>query len=167
MENKIVTIILGMTVLLGLISIGYLIYLILKSVKKVPMSPPACVIENNEFSDENDLYEQTVSLFCDRIIKLQFTRIADQPSERIEVLSKEVIVIGRSPDVDISIEDMAISWQHLRLSFLNGELQIQDLGATNGTFLNGAKLTPMLLVPVSPKSAVNVGKTSFIITYTN
>lgn len=76
-------------------------------------------------------------------------------------------MIGRSPDVDISIEDITISWQHLRLSFLNGELQIQDLGTTNGSFLNGAKLTPMLSVPASPKSTVNVGKTSFIITYMN
>jgi len=176
MENKIVIVILGMTVLFGLIAIGYLIYSIYKvailekkhtPAEKIPMPPPASALENKEFSDESYLDEATVFLYCNRTIKLQFTKIADKPSERIEFLCKESIVIGRSSDADISIEDIAISRYHLRLSFLNGELQIQDLGTTNGTFLNGTKLIPMQLVPVSPKSTVNIGKTSFIITYMN
>lgn len=179
MENKIVTVILGMTALFGLISIGYLMYSILKiaklekkhkSVKKMPMSPPTFAVESNEFSDESELYEATVSLCCTMDIdysfgRIQFTKIADEPSERVEFLRKETIEIGRASDVDISIEDKAVSWHHLRLSFSNCALKIQDLGTTNGTFLNGAKLAPMLVIPVSTNSIVNIGKTSFIISY--
>lgn len=173
MENKFVIVILAMTVLIGLISIGYLVYLITKaileknhnSVEKTPMPP---LVDKNEFSDESEQYEETVFLSNameenHSYARLQFTEIADEPSERIEFLSRETIVIGRAPDVDISIKDGAISRHHLRLSFLNCVLQIQDLGSINGTFLNGTKLTPMLLVPVSSKSIVNIGKTSFTI----
>ena len=168
MENEFVTVILAMTVLIGLISIGYLVYLIIKyailekdrnSIKKAPMS---------SFLDESELYEATVFLSSDMeendsFARLQFTKIADEPSERIEFLSKETIVVGRAPDVDISIEDRSISRRHLRLSFSDCVLQIQDLGTTNGTFLNGTKLAPMLLVPVSSKSIVKIGKTFFTI----
>lgn len=175
MENKIVTIILVITALIGLISIGYLIGLILKITildkgqkfgNKVPISPSTSPMDNNEFSSE--LYEATVSLHCAMernysFVKLQFTKIADKPCERIEFLSKKATVIGRASDGDIFIEDTTISRRHLELSFLNYELQIQDLGTTNGTFLNGLRLTPMSLVPVSSGSIVDIGKTSFII----
>jgi pSer/pThr/pTyr-binding forkhead associated (FHA) protein len=46
------------------------------------------------------------------------------------------ILIGRSPTCDISLPDEAISARHARLIFHHGQWWLEDLGSTNGTFLN-------------------------------
>ncbi len=55
-------------------------------------------------------------------------------------LAGESLVIGRSPEVDVSIPDRFLSRRHARL-YLRGEtLFVEDLGSRNGTRLNGRPL---------------------------
>jgi len=50
------------------------------------------------------------------------------------------IVVGRSSDLDmILVEDM-VSRRHARFGYEAGALFIEDLGSTNGTFVNGEKI---------------------------
>lgn len=49
-------------------------------------------------------------------------------------------VIGRDPMADIVISDPEVSRQHVRLTRSEDGYQIQDLGSTNGTFVNGQRL---------------------------
>jgi pSer/pThr/pTyr-binding forkhead associated (FHA) protein len=51
------------------------------------------------------------------------------------------LVIGRLPGVDIVIDDTRISRQHARLTEREGQLQIEDLGSSNGTFVNGERIS--------------------------
>lgn len=54
---------------------------------------------------------------------------------------KEEMTIGRSLQCDISIpDDRFISQYHARISLQNGNCVVEDLGSTNGTYLNGARI---------------------------
>lgn len=56
-------------------------------------------------------------------------------------LESAAVVIGRSPRATLVIEDDYCSARHVRV-FLEGDVwMVEDLGSTNGTFLDDAKLT--------------------------
>lgn len=58
------------------------------------------------------------------------------------------VVIGRSPGADIVIGDDFVSGRHARVAPLGAEVILEDLGSTNGTMLNGHRVTtPQTLRP--------------------
>jgi hypothetical protein len=63
-------------------------------------------------------------------------------------LEGEQLIIGRDPSNSVTINDAEISRKHSRLSFQGGKYVLEDLGSTNGTFVNGQRLTgPVVLKP--------------------
>lgn len=66
-------------------------------------------------------------------------------------------VLGRSPQADIVLEDPYASEFHLRLTAREGRLVLADLGSTNGTYVNGRRVTAP--VDLSRGDAIQVGKT--------
>lgn len=72
-----------------------------------------------------------------------------QPGKLL-LLMIDSITIGRDPMADISINDPEVSRQHVRLTQTASGYVLEDLGSTNGTFIDGEKLepdTPIVLVP--------------------
>ena len=55
------------------------------------------------------------------------------------------IVIGRSSDLDMVLVEDMVSRKHARISTQSGQIVIQDLASTNGTFVNGEKVKKMRL----------------------
>jgi ABC-type multidrug transport system ATPase subunit/pSer/pThr/pTyr-binding forkhead associated (FHA) protein len=55
-------------------------------------------------------------------------------------LARPELIIGRDPGVDIVIDSPAVSRRHARLVSSNGAYLLEDLGSSNGTFLNGRRL---------------------------
>ena len=68
---------------------------------------------------------------------------------RVFPLTSASITIGRDPMSDIVISDPEVSRQHARLSRTLSGYRVQDLGSTNGTFIDGARLAgdPVELLP--------------------
>src|SRR5882757_7565303 len=50
------------------------------------------------------------------------------------------IVIGRSSDLDMVLVEEMVSRKHARIALSDGVIKIEDLGSTNGTFVNGEKV---------------------------
>lgn len=66
-------------------------------------------------------------------------------------------VVGRSADADIVIDDPYASEFHLRLGTQDGNIVLHDLGSTNGTYLNGRRVTTP--TTLSKGDSIQVGRT--------
>jgi len=56
-------------------------------------------------------------------------------------LDKERITIGRKPDNDIPIDNLAISGEHAAITIFHNDAFVEDLGSTNGTLVNSQPIT--------------------------
>jgi pSer/pThr/pTyr-binding forkhead associated (FHA) protein len=52
-------------------------------------------------------------------------------------LAKDRTALGRRPYNDIVVDDLAISGEHAVLHMIGGEVYLEDLNSTNGTYVNG------------------------------
>jgi hypothetical protein len=50
------------------------------------------------------------------------------------------VIIGRSGDLDMVLVEDMVSRKHAKITFSGGKISIEDLGSTNGTFVNGEKV---------------------------
>lgn len=58
---------------------------------------------------------------------------------------KDRTTIGRRPYNDIVIDNLAVSGEHAAIQLADGEVAIEDLGSTNGTFVNGKAVKRQVL----------------------
>lgn len=74
-------------------------------------------------------------------------------------LVKETTVLGRGQDCDIVIDDSSVSRRHAEIRITPGAYLLTDLSSTNGTFVEGHKITACQLVD---GNEVTLGRTSFM-----
>ncbi|MGH8993174.1 MAG: FHA domain-containing protein [Acidimicrobiia bacterium] len=68
-------------------------------------------------------------------------RMVEPPTAQVFPLSEEV-TIGRAPGCSVALaDDTFVSQLHARVYVRDGQPFVEDLGSTNGTFLNQARLT--------------------------
>jgi hypothetical protein len=56
------------------------------------------------------------------------------------------VVVGRNQSCDLVIPDPTLSGRHARFSYHHQQWWLEDLGTTNGTFLNGQMLTTPVVI---------------------
>jgi hypothetical protein len=76
-------------------------------------------------------------------------------------LTADSVVLGREEGVDISLRDPEVSRQHARVSWQAGTYVLEDLGSTNGTFLNGMQITGQR--PLRPGDSIGLGQTILVL----
>jgi pSer/pThr/pTyr-binding forkhead associated (FHA) protein len=57
-----------------------------------------------------------------------------------------ITTLGRAPDCNLRIDDAGLSRQHARLTPMDKGLLVEDLGSTNGCFVNGKRVQRALAV---------------------
>lgn len=67
------------------------------------------------------------------------------------------ILIGRADDSTLVLDDDYASTRHARISMRGSDWYVEDLGSTNGTYLDRAKVTTPLRVPLG--APIRIGKT--------
>jgi pSer/pThr/pTyr-binding forkhead associated (FHA) protein len=69
------------------------------------------------------------------------------------------VLIGRSLEAQVSINEQAISHEHARLEQSGAKFVLRDLGSTNGTYVNGQRLLDE--VALAGGDSIRMGSTTF------
>src|SRR3954462_8891950 len=75
-------------------------------------------------------------------------------------MTRDMTVIGRREDCDLRIPLGDVSRKHCRLIRDGDVLKIEDLGSSNGTYLNARRVQEALL---SPGDSIQVGPVVFVL----
>jgi len=72
---------------------------------------------------------------------------------RVE-LGEKPVIIGRVPPADLVIDDSQISRKHCRVSLMMGEVYVADMGSSNGTLVDGRRITQTQVLPAGARLQV-------------
>ncbi|MHA6669747.1 FhaA domain-containing protein [Homoserinimonas sp. A447] len=74
-------------------------------------------------------------------------------------ITRSRTVIGRGHDADITVDDTGISRKHVEILWDGSRAEVNDLGSTNGSELNGARITR---APLPTDSVISIGRTRIV-----
>jgi pSer/pThr/pTyr-binding forkhead associated (FHA) protein len=78
------------------------------------------------------------------------------------VLGEGNTTVGRHPENDIFLNDVTVSRHHCRFVLNGDELQVEDSGSTNGTYVNESRVDAASL---TPGDEVLVGRFHFVVAH--
>ena len=77
-----------------------------------------------------------------RPVERTYLMVFSQSSARVVRLPRHGdVVIGRAPDVEVVLDDTAVSRHHAVISMVDGRATLRDLGSQNGTHVDGARVS--------------------------
>ena len=96
-----------------------------------PQPDPRSTVISSQ-TEQNEVYQ----------IQIQFT---NGPLAGQSFLVNNGMSIGRASDNDLVIAENTVSGKHCRLDFAQNQYYVNDLGSTNGTVVNGEKVSKCAL----------------------
>jgi pSer/pThr/pTyr-binding forkhead associated (FHA) protein len=82
------------------------------------------------------------------------------PAFTFRILPGNIKTVGRSSGAEFTVDAALVSRLHCRLTAGAAELQVHDLDSTNGTFVNGTRVTDAML---KEGDRLGVGRVEFVI----
>jgi pSer/pThr/pTyr-binding forkhead associated (FHA) protein len=110
--------------------------------RSVPRPTPVKQASPREVDHQSDVH--VLELFDDDLGEM--TLIVDSPS----------VKVGRLAPADLVIPDKSISREHCIIALASDELLVTDLNSTNGTYVDGERITRATILPVG--SLLQLGK---------
>jgi hypothetical protein len=80
-----------------------------------------------------------------------------RPMERVIIVVRYPVQIGRGPDMDVPIWDRSVSRRHAEIDWRDDAWSIRDLESTNGTRVGGTPLGPSEVRPLAPGDRIELG----------
>jgi hypothetical protein len=80
-----------------------------------------------------------------------------EPGTVIDI--SEGVTLGRAGSADIHVEDPFASSVHARIFVRNGFMHVEDMGSTNGTYLNGRQLRKA--EQLKPADKIRIGDSEY------
>ena len=90
--------------------------------------------------------------------EVAWTPVLDIDGKRYPITQARTI-IGRGSDADITVDDTGTSRKHVEILWDGKRGQVNDLGSTNGSKLNGV---PVTKAPLPPDSIIEIGRTRIV-----
>jgi hypothetical protein len=90
--------------------------------------------------------------------RVEWQAVVDVDGRR-HPITRARTVIGRGSDADITIADAGSSRKHVEILWDGERAMVRDLGSTNGTLLDGRKVSEAAL---PPDSTVRIGRTDIV-----
>jgi adenylate cyclase len=87
-----------------------------------------------------------------------FKLLSTTGEQAIDLQAGRTVVVGRAVTSDVPIYDPTISRQHAELALADSGVRVKDLGSSNGTFLNGARITEAV---AAENDVVTFGKVAY------
>jgi hypothetical protein len=88
--------------------------------------------------------------------QFQFVMRSGPTVGKVYPLEAAEVIIGRDTSSGVSINDAEVSRKHAKLSLHGSAYVIQDLGSTNGTFVNGQRITATQVL--NPGDTISFGE---------
>lgn len=88
-------------------------------------------------------------------------KVTHGPQAGLTLPLGQPILIGRASDCQLLLDDDYVSTRHARISLGPAGYQLEDLGSTNGSFVNNQRIsTP---TPIGPSDTVRIGRTLIVL----
>lgn len=83
-------------------------------------------------------------------------------NRKVIALDKLPLIIGKKGEMtDVVLSDTSVSRMHARITEEDGQIYLEDLNTTNGTYKNGVRLKPYERVELLKEDEVRLGKLGF------
>jgi pSer/pThr/pTyr-binding forkhead associated (FHA) protein len=89
----------------------------------------------------------------------QLVSTDDMGARLVFPLVKVKTTIGREDQCDIVLADSEVSREHTKLYIIDKQVQVKDMGSTNGTYLNNKRLEK--ITPIAPNDQLIIGPNLF------
>lgn len=121
------------------------------------MSGPHDTLTQRDFADSDEL--EGLAGRSEVVANACLALVSGRSSGRVFALINRDTLIGRASGANVRLEDKAASSHHAKV-VRNGEgHQLIDLGSTNGTLLNGQRVTPDQPVELTLGDNIQIGET--------
>ncbi len=95
----------------------------------------------------------SAQVFVVPFLRILFPNSSDEEIHRLE---GHIWTVGRDQDCEITIDSSHVSRRHFDLTRADDGFYISDLGSSNGTYLNGDRLTAYAATKLSPGDAIEI-----------
>jgi adenylate cyclase len=73
--------------------------------------------------------------------------VAKSGTPSVEISPGRTLIVGRTEDCDLPIADPTVSRRHAELALVDSGLRLRDVGSTNGTFVDGRRVSEAVALP--------------------